>query len=109
MQVGNLKCVPMQKWRTNAAKRLSALQRSRLRTNAPNAPNAALRCNAKLFFLMCKCFGFPQILHFDRGPHFYNQDCLEWVEKMDVKWVFGSRGQAKGQGKIERAIRSVKT
>jgi hypothetical protein len=28
---------------------------------------------------------------------------------MGVKWVFGSPGQAKGQGKVERAIRSVKT
>jgi hypothetical protein len=57
----------------------------------------------------CKRFGFPQVLHSDRGPHFYNQDCLEWAEKMGVKWVFGSPGQAKGQGKVERAIRSVKT
>jgi hypothetical protein len=57
----------------------------------------------------CKRFGVPQILHSDRGPHFYNQDCLEWAEKMGVKWVFGSPGQAKGQGKVERAIRSVKT
>jgi len=28
---------------------------------------------------------------------------------MGVKWVFGSPGQAKGQGKVERAIQSVKT
>jgi len=28
---------------------------------------------------------------------------------MGVKWVFGSLGQAKGQGKVERTIRSVKT
>jgi hypothetical protein len=45
-------CVPTQSWRINAAKRLSALQRSGLRTNAFNAPNAAVRRNAKLFFLM---------------------------------------------------------
>jgi len=56
----------------------------------------------------CKRFGFPQILHSDRGPHFYNQQCLEWAEKMGIKWVFGSPGQAKGQGKVEYAIRSVK-
>jgi hypothetical protein len=56
-----------------------------------------------------KRFGFPQVLHSDRGPHFYNQDCLEWAEKMGVKWVFGSSGQAKGQGKVECAIRCVKT
>jgi hypothetical protein len=52
----------------------------------------------------CKRFGFPQILHSDCRPHFYNQDCLKWAEKMGVKWVFGSPGQAKGQGKVERAI-----
>jgi len=28
---------------------------------------------------------------------------------MGVKWVFGSRGQANGQGKMEPTIRSVKT
>jgi len=57
----------------------------------------------------CKRFGFPQVLHSDRGPHFYNQHCLEWAKQMGVKWVFGSPGQAKGQGKVERAIRSIKT
>jgi len=57
----------------------------------------------------CKQFSFPQILHSDQGPHFYNQQCLEWAEKMGIRWVFGSPGQAKGQGKVERAIRSVKT
>jgi hypothetical protein len=57
----------------------------------------------------CKRFGFPQVLHSDRGPHFYNQHCLEWAEKMGVKWVFGSPRQAKGQGMVKRAIRSVKT
>jgi hypothetical protein len=57
----------------------------------------------------CKRFGFLQVLHSDRGPHFYNQDCFEWAEKMGVNWIFGSLGRAKGQGKVERAIKSVMT
>jgi len=59
--------------------------------------------------IYCKRFGYPQLLHSDRGPHFHNQECLDWAEKVGIKWVFGSPGQAKGQGKVERAIRTVKT
>jgi len=74
-------------------------------------PTAAATGSTTIAYLeaYCERFGFPQILHSDQGPHFYNQDCLEWAEKMGVKWVFGSPGQAKGQGKVERAIRTVKT
>jgi hypothetical protein len=56
----------------------------------------------------CYRFGYPQILHSDRGAHFHNQECLEWAGKKGIKWVFGAPGQAKGQGKVERAIRTVK-
>jgi len=52
----------------------------------------------------CYRFGYPLILHSDRGAHFNNWECLEWAEKKGIKWVFGAPGQAKGQGKVERAI-----
>jgi transposase InsO family protein len=74
-------------------------------------PTTAATGNATITSLggYCKRFGFLQILHSDRGPHFYNRDCLAWAQKMGLKRVFGSPGQAKGLGKVERAIRSVKT
>jgi len=52
--------------------------------------------------IMTKALGPAKHLHFATGIGL-------WAEKMGVKWVFGSPGQAKGQGKVERAIRSVKT
>jgi hypothetical protein len=56
----------------------------------------------------CKRFGFPQVIHSDHGPHFDNEQCRSWATASGIKWIFGSPGQAKGQGKVERSIRDVK-
>jgi transposase InsO family protein len=56
----------------------------------------------------CHRFGYPLVLHSDRGAHFHNHECLEWAADKGIKWVFGAPGQAKGQGKVERAIRTIK-
>jgi transposase InsO family protein len=57
----------------------------------------------------CTRFGFPRVIHSDHGPHFDNEECRSWATASGIKWIFGSPGQAKGQGKVERSIRDVKT
>jgi hypothetical protein len=53
-------------------------------------------------------FGYPRVLHSDRGSHFDNETCLDWSEESGIKWVFGGPGVAKSQGKAERSIKDVK-
>jgi hypothetical protein len=53
-------------------------------------------------------FGYPRVLHSDRGSHFDNETCLEWSKESGIKWVFGGPGVAKSQGKAERSIKDVK-
>ena len=55
----------------------------------------------------CFRYGIPMVVHSDRGPHFFNDEIRQWAVSIGAKWVFGSPGTAKGQGKAERAIRSV--
>jgi transposase InsO family protein len=62
----------------------------------------------KAFTGYCHRFDVPYIIHSDRGLHFHNTAVLAWAEKLGIKWVFGSPGVAKTQGKAERAIRTVK-
>jgi hypothetical protein len=56
----------------------------------------------------CFRYGFPKVIHSDRGPHFSNEVVMDWAENHGVKWVFGAPGVAKSQGKAQRSIKSVK-
>jgi transposase InsO family protein len=56
----------------------------------------------------CLRYGYPKVLHSDHDPHFDNLEVKNWAKGKGIKWVFGSPGTAKGQGKAERAIRCIK-
>jgi hypothetical protein len=57
----------------------------------------------------CMRYGYPRVIHSDRGPHFCNEKVLQWSEDNGIKWVFGAPGVAKFQGKAERSIKSCKS
>jgi transposase InsO family protein len=52
-------------------------------------------------------FGYPRVLHSDRGSHFDNETCLEWSRESGIKWVFGGPGVAKSQGQVGRSIKAI--
>jgi hypothetical protein len=72
-------------------------------------PRATGAMTIRLLEVYCKRVGFPRVIHSDHGPHFDNEECRSWATASGIKWIFGSPGQAKGQGKVERSIRDVKT
>jgi len=62
----------------------------------------------KMLKAYCLRYGFPRVIHTDRGLHFNNHECLDWAKENGLRWVFAGPRTVKTHGKGERAIRSIK-
>lgn len=60
---------------------------------------------------ICRCsrFGYLSVIHTDNEPYFDNHECQDWATLHGIRWVYGSLGVAKTQGKVERSIRVYKS